>query len=458
MTETVSTPKQPDNTFGLLIIGAGPAGLAPLLAAARNGLLPHVLSTGVLLVDRAHEPGAGRLGNYIITSDSSADTFLSCVRNSPVPELAVLAETPLAQEVAAYGADCVPLELAGRLMAEVGKAMANLIARSPHGRVAMGTEVDRLDENVDGSWTAQLRDVQTGRTETVKAASILVATGATQEPARLQHLPVGGAPLLPRYENKLIQSDEFLSHDGFARTIAALTAMDSPKVAIVGGSTSAMSCARQILIALEGHTPPVHVTLLHRHPMTIFYPGRDAAHADGYTSFDERDICALSGFVHRFGGFRFESRILARQLLGVGDAPPEPRMSLHQLQEGNDAEARRILDNADLVIACLGYRPAAVPIRDRTGALLPLAAQEEGRPLVNDACEVIAADATPIPGLFGIGLACGYRPPIEMGGERSFSGQVNGLWLWQNDVGLMLIRRLLAYSGNLPPEEAAHAA
>jgi len=29
-----------------------------------------------------------------------------------------------------------------------------------------------------------------------------------------------------------------------------------------------------------------------------------------------------------------------------------------------------------------------------------------------------------------------------MGGEPSFRGQANGLWQWQNDVGMMIIDQL----------------
>ena len=50
----------------------------------------------------------------------------------------------------------------------------------------------------------------------------------------------------------------------------------------------------------------------------------------------------------------------------------------------------------------------------------------------------------PVPGAFGIGLAAGYVPSGQLGGERSFRGQANGLWLWQNDVGRIIVDQLLA--------------
>ena len=49
----------------------------------------------------------------------------------------------------------------------------------------------------------------------------------------------------------------------------------------------------------------------------------------------------------------------------------------------------------------------------------------------------------PIPGAFGIGLAAGFVPWGRLGGEASFRGQANGLWLWQNDVGQMIVDQVL---------------
>jgi len=43
----------------------------------------------------------------------------------------------------------------------------------------------------------------------------------------------------------------------------------------------------------------------------------------------------------------------------------------------------------------------------------------------------------------GIGLAAGFRPSGELGGEPSFRGQTNGIWLWQNGVGAIVVSGLL---------------
>ena len=64
--------------------------------------------------------------------------------------------------------------------------------------------------------------------------------------------------------------------------------------------------------------------------------------------------------------------------------------------------------------------------------------------MVDDGCRVKDTSGAPISGLYGIGLAAGFVPHGKLGGEASFVGQANGLWLWQNDVGMMIVDQLLA--------------
>jgi len=74
----------------------------------------------------------------------------------------------------------------------------------------------------------------------------------------------------------------------------------------------------------------------------------------------------------------------------------------------------------------------------------PLAlAHHAGRPMVDRHCRLLDADDRPLPGVYGIGLSAGFVPWGRLGGEASFRGQANGLWLWQNDVGQMIVDQLL---------------
>ena len=56
------------------------------------------------------------------------------------------------------------------------------------------------------------------------------------------------------------------------------------------------------------------------------------------------------------------------------------------------------------------------------------------------------AGGNPLPDLFAIGLAAGFVPHGKLGGEPSFRGQANGLWLWQSDVGGLIVDAILSPS------------
>ena len=113
-----------------LIVGGGPAGLAPLISASRAGLLDRIMTDGVAIAERGRSLGAGRIGRYAINSDSTANTLVSCIRDNPHPALAELCRHPVIEAVAAYGTASVPLTLVGEFMNAVGKALRDVLARS----------------------------------------------------------------------------------------------------------------------------------------------------------------------------------------------------------------------------------------------------------------------------------------------------------------------------------------
>jgi hypothetical protein len=192
------------------------------------------------------------------------------------------------------------------------------------------------------------------------------------------------------------------------------------------------------------------ITLFHRRPLRVYYVTQEEALADGYTEFGPDDICPLTQRVYRLAGMRLDSRELLMQLRGIAGRPPEPRMTLHQLADPDPAAVAKI-DSADLVIAALGYRPNALPVFDHAGNPIPLFAHNGPQhPMVDRQCRVMDSDGLPVPHLFGIGLAAGFVPSGNLGGEPSFRGQANGLWLWQNDVGSIIVNAVL---DSLPTDE-----
>ncbi len=442
--------------FGTVLVGGGPAGLAVLLSAHRDGRLAELLRHGLLLVERSRQIGEGQIGRYVINSDSTGTTFIDPLRAGAEEGLHAILNTPVAQRIAAAGAGAVPLRDVGELMALIGRALQDVIARYPESAVLTACTASAAEQLPDGGWRVMLASADGGR-ETVSADRLILATGASQPGARLRQEHVAGVPVVERWGAKLLQSGDVLSEGGLEVVARCLEGVRDPRVAILGGSTSAMAAAHALLHRL----PQIRfanggVTLVHRRPLRVYYTSVDEALADGYTEFTEDDLCPVTKRVYRLAGLRLDSRELLMQVRGIGGRPPEPRLRLHLLRQ-NDATALALIDRADLVIAALGYRPNALRLLDRHGReIVLLSHTSASAPLVDRKCRVVDGSGTPVASVFGIGLAAGFVPYGRLGGERSFSGQANGLWLWQTDIGSIIVDAVLTPSPKCAEAGNAH--
>jgi cation diffusion facilitator CzcD-associated flavoprotein CzcO len=255
-----------------LIVGGGPAGLAPLVSASRTGLLDRILGDGVALVERGTTIGAGRIGRYAIKSDSTANTLISCIADNPHPALAALRDHPVAKAVAAYQAGSVPLALVGEFMTLLGGTLRDVMIASGND-VFLGHEAISCRRLSDGFWRTKLRRLLDGTEIFVESRFVVMATGGHQPLSYLERRSIGGRPLLPSCADKLIQSDEALTATGLATIGNRLARGRSKRVAIVGSSSSAMACANAVLQSPFGQQLGAGaVTLLHRRPLHIFYP------------------------------------------------------------------------------------------------------------------------------------------------------------------------------------------
>lgn len=427
---------------GTLLVGGGPAGIAMLIAASKQGALPD-LAAGLVVAERSARLGTGRLDSYAITSDSTAETFLTAAKDNPHPEIAALVDHPGGQEIARHiGKLGVPLARTGAFLDALGMRIADVV--SAHGgTLLMQHDVIESRRTSGGLWQSRVRDCATGEERLVLSHNIVLATGGYQLPQDVAAAEVAGMALGERAGPRLLPSDAFLRLGGIDALRERLAGCHAPRIAIVGASTSALATAA-LLLKSDIPLGEGALTLLHRTALRPFYPSAQAALADGFDDFGEDDICPVSGFVYRLAGFRLEARDLVLRMLAVGGRVPDPRMRLHRLDGAADAEAAAILDSADVVIGALGYRPHALPLFDADGARIALSADAAGRPRLTDQqCRVIDAAGNPLPGAYGIGLAAGFVPEGPLGGERSFKGKANGLWLWQNDVGQLIVKQLV---------------
>lgn len=429
-----------------LIVGGGPAGTALLTAATKGDQLVPLAQTGLAIVERDAVLGRGEIGSYAITSDSTAETFLTAVKDNVHGEIAALTDHHAAREVALYaGRLGVPLARSTPLLEATGARLGAVVAQHG-GVVATRSEVVDARRTPQGDWAARVRNLLTGDERVMRADNLVIATGGYQDRAHVAAEIVAGAPIGDLAGDRLVPGDDVLRLGGLDRLRARLATARAPRIAIVGGSTSAMAAA--VLLLKASPALPLGagaVRLYHRRPLRPFYRSAEEAQADGFTDFGPEDICPLSGFVYRLAGFRLEARELVLRMLGVGGRAPDPRMMLCRLMPTNEAAMRAELAEADVVIGALGYRPHALPLYDVEGARIPLMADHPGRPrLVDQQCRVLDAGGRPLPGVYGLGLASGHVPDGPLGGESSFSGKANGLWLWQNDIGRMIVDQILA--------------
>ena len=108
-----------------------------LTSATKRGLLPDLAASGLMVIERGGAIGGGQLGRYAITSDSTADTFLSSVRDNIHPELARLVDHPAGRAVAAHqNALGVPLAEVGPLLRATGDRLTDETGPTGQGFLA----------------------------------------------------------------------------------------------------------------------------------------------------------------------------------------------------------------------------------------------------------------------------------------------------------------------------------
>jgi hypothetical protein len=437
-----------DQLFNAAIIGAGPAGTGPLICAIQQNRSAALLDSGVALIERGNAVGRGALGDYVINSDTLSDTFLEPFKHAGSAVIDPVAQLPSAIAIRAYAGGPAPLSLAGRYMADLGDALRNLISANANSAVFGNTDAQYVEVQRDGTFVTHL--LRDGAHQSVHARHLIFAMGASQSWQRIQHERILGSIQLKDYAAKTVTSHALLSTGSADVIKRQLDGVRNPRVVVIGGSHSALSAANVLLAQPALNFAPGSITIAHRNRLHLFYPSAEAALAEGYTDFGPDDICPLTKRLYRLSGFRFDSRELLMRIWNMAGRVSEQRVALYDLgQHSAPAALASKLAEADLIVAALGYRPNTLPIyRAEDGSPIPLRATLPGpEPLVNRQCELLQADGTPIANAFGIGLASGFVPDGDLGGEKSFRGQTNGLWLYQNGVGEVILNRLLAEVG-----------
>lgn len=377
--------------FDVLFVGGGPAGTGPLICALQSGRADWVTGRRMGLLDGSSRLCVGAMDRYVIRSNSYATSFIECAEGDRAEAwLHKLQDEPsyLALDAARY--QVVPLPVVARFLRQLGRGLESRLTEIPTFALGFRTIVDSARWR-EGVWEVRLR----GHSDPVRTRALVLATGG--RPRRLAGME---------------EAEE-------ARNIFRPGWRPQAKhYRIVGSSHSAWAAAARVLRLGRGM---VTVSIRGRSSPKPFFDTPQAALNAGFTDFTDDDVCPLTGRLFRLGGLRGDALALFRN----------GHRNLHH--ETVDEPASDRPPSGAVIVNALGFEPSLPPI------------EWEGRPLttrvgaVDADCQIVDATGDPIPGLFGMGLGLGYRLPGSMGGEKSFSGQTNGLWLYQNDVGSRLL-------------------
>lgn len=419
--------------FETIVLGAGPAGTGFLFKAIKDGSIHKLLNTGIAIIEKSRSLLSGSITAYKINSDTLSDAFLECLEGftPEILDIDVLDED--INVIRLYKGRSIPLNKLGQYLEKLGNLLYLLIKNHPKCEVFLNTEVSKIVIQPDQSYLTYVK----GQDGLVKSNQVIIATGGHPFENTISfnnRIPLAG------FKEKSFHSDPLIK--GLVDKALRSRLAENSRVVILGGSHSAFSSAYYLLNLLDGSLfGKGDIKICSNTTPKLFFGTKQDARDANYTDFDENDFCPITGRLYRLAGLRMDSRELYMRMSGIIPSEPEDRVTLHTAPF-NESKLEKELQEAGAVILALGYRFNMIPVYDIAHNLLEFAGTSSGR-WVNSDCQVICQDGTPIPNLYLIGLASGFIPSGELGGESSFTGQTNGIWYYQNAMGKIILDQLL---------------
>ena len=438
----------PSQEFGFAVTGFGPAGCGFLLHAIKTSSIERLVDDGLIVIDRAARPGAGKIGDYQLTGNSLSRAFLDCIDD---PEIAWLFEDlntiqPSIRQLRDLEFEAPPLDIVGEFLTAVARRTMDHLVERYGVPFLLETDIERIERSDLGRYTLHLRSLSTDHVFSVGAGSVVCALGGRQSKKVVGKTEIIPGITLDDATSHLMVSDEFLMlSDDAIRAAIPIEGEASGDVVVVGGSHSAISTVDRLCQALAP-AGLKRLTMLHGSPLRLYYASADEAHQDSYPFLDPEDICPMSGRVNRFGGLRYRSLDVAKSILKIGRTPDHD-VDIHwlPLKSTSPKVISRTLREAPAVIACMGYQANLPPIVNSNNIAIPLCNWPRGVE-VDELGQVMTVFQGPMHGMFAIGIGSTLlRRSDAIGGEPSFRGSADGVWLYHNHGGGVILNALKSH-------------
>eukprot|EP00439_Symbiodinium_sp_Y106_P061297 s2628_g9.t1 len=414
-------------SFHLVIVGGGPAGLGPLYYAASVGELEVLLRKGVVILEKEDHLGAGPSFELPISSNSFGSAFVDILNSENVARLfPETLRSPLVQELNVSKE--VELKKVGAFLRLMAQELQQIFRGFPASQVVLGASV--LDLHVS-DLTQTVVYEQAGSKERLQGERVILTMGATEDLQHCQQAPLGKSRLT-------------LSHCGFKHLFSGYDALQfsatHDDLVIVGSSHTAWA----ILHLLRARRSPTNVTLVQRTaPKYFFYSAAEAQSANA--SFDSfRDVCPITGRINRFSGLRGDIRDYA-VTRGLRRQPTDPfvRYFTDGRDEFSSSELCGLLSRSP-VICATGYRPRFPRIflgGKQVEVAYASSPTRRGQ---------LVTEAGILEHTYAYGLGSGIALNADIGGEVRGWGSVraDGIWLYQFDIGKAIHRELTKVGGS----------
>ena len=433
--------------------GLGPAGMGILTHAMLRGQLDELLADGLALIDLSNTPGAGSLLDYQIHANSLGSVFLECIY-----ELGIDSEfkgMSSFRELLQYQNTAPPLTVVGRFQQDLSAYLLDKLRDRSSAFVWTGHRVLSISK-IGVGYEVAFRDAIDARApvRTIRGRKIFLNLGGTQDLDAIARSSILQGIDLRNHVHKLIGSDAILRMSkGDLQTTFVRPSGSLRRVVIIGFSHSGVSAAMRLadlgmeLDNLSGAAPKPLVKLTYRSGPRLFYASECEARESRYVYDPQQDVCPLSGRVNRFSGLRFAARDFAHQLLNRCSGPSTRQVeaiSVEPTIAGSHAKLTELLAWAEVIVPAFGYQARTVPLLRPDGTVLKWGQAPDGGLNTSADGQIRDVDGSLVEGLYAFGLGAGQRPSADIGGEPSFEGRIDGVWMYQHDIGAVALHAALS--------------
>lgn len=412
--------------YQLAVCGCGPASLSPLIYMEENGKLDELLQLGLCIVDESEYIGTGNIGKYHITANSLGKVFTEIFKNPESKLLAYLSKKESMKKLECFLDTAPPLTLVGELMNDIGQYLGLKVENSKTSDLFPASRVTKIKWRKDKQFDMTIEPLLNPQSRRIITSKHVLfnAGGMQQVPAFV--------PSEVRPEQQIWYSDSFLKGKYDDSAMNMINAKRPLKITLLGASHSAFSSLyrlqHQFQLLEHSH---IHVELLTRKPIRLFYRSVEDAVQDSYPFDPIQDVCPLSGRVNRFSGLRYDSFQLAKEVLDNR----YPNVNLQVIEDNVfDDKVNEQLLSTDILLVCTGYQNNTTRIVNERDEPLQFEITKQGTIYTDNNYSPLTKEGEIVQNLYTYGLGTGVKSSVENGGEPSFQAQVHGVWFYQHIV------------------------